>query len=307
MELYRKLLYNDDCILEIDSNKLYFDSDKEYENYKLWAIKYPKLEEELLYNKNKQLRWNQGVDEIIEGVKTLYHLTNGSIYLQEYYDDDEKLTMEKEFYDNGKLASIKDYSYDGETIVKSFTTEGTLASITVIKTKGDIETHDTVSYYKDSRKYKVETVQYNRALNTTATVRSRKYIEDVNNTLVDSFRVINNKTLQIIYTQDGYLHSKKYTVNGNDRVVAEYWPTSNDIFKLYTYYSDDCSYSEFYANKLPRAKGKLNKDKQMQGEWIYYHNNGEIESTHTFNKGKLVGKSKLFFEDGTLNNTFTHG
>ena len=44
----------------------------------------------------------------------------------------------------------------------------------------------------------------------------------------------------------------------------------------------------------------------MQGQWVYYHNNGEIESTHTFNKGKLVEKSKLFFEDGTLNNTFIH-
>ena len=108
--MYRKLLYNDDCILEVESNKLYFTSDKEYEEYKEWANKYPKLEEELTYNKRKELRWNQGVDEIIEGVKTLYHLTNGSIYLQEYYDDDEKLTMEKEFYDNGELASIKDLS-----------------------------------------------------------------------------------------------------------------------------------------------------------------------------------------------------
>ena len=163
-----------------------------------------------------------------------------------------------------------------------------------------------MSYYKDGRKYKVETVEYNRALNTTATVRYRKYIEDSNNTLVDSFRVIRNKTLQVVYTQDGYLHSKRYTVNGIDRIVAEYWPTSNGIFKLYNYNSDDCIYNEFYANKLPRAKGKLNRDKQMQGEWIYYHNNGEIESIHTFNKGKLVEKSKLFFEDGTLNNTFIH-
>lgn len=304
--MYRKLLYNDDCILEVETNNLYFDSDEEYQKYIAWAIKYPRLEEELVYSKNKELRWNQGVDEIVDGVKTLYHLSNGSKYLEEYYSEDGSVEKELEYFDNGVLARKKLFKSTGKIEQVVFTKEGNEALKSYITVEEGIEIHTNIELFKDGRKYKQERVEYNRVDNSTRTTHYRQYLNDLHNTLVAHKRILRDKSLELIYTANGYLHSKRYTVGGTDKVKVKYWPTSNNIITLYTHTEDYYSYSEFYANKIPRAIGRLNKDKQMHGEWTYFHHNGEIESSHFFNKGKLIKESKLYFEDGSLNNTFTH-
>ena len=90
--MYRKLLYQDDCILEVDTNKVFFTSDSGWEIYQQWQKDFPNEEERLLLDREALLRWNQGKENIKEGVRYLYHNSNGEVYKKEHLDINSNIT-----------------------------------------------------------------------------------------------------------------------------------------------------------------------------------------------------------------------
>ena len=59
-------------------------------------------------------------------------------------------------------------------------------------------------------------------------------------------------------------------------------------------------YEEFYPDgQQPLNKGTFH-DGQRQGEWIWWHPNGQIAKAGTYQNAKLQGEWRYFREDGTL-------
>lgn len=58
--MYKKLLYNNDCVLDTQSNKVIFNSFKQYNKYTEWAKLNPSADKDLEEAKQKSLRWNLG-------------------------------------------------------------------------------------------------------------------------------------------------------------------------------------------------------------------------------------------------------
>ena len=44
----------------------------------------------------------------------------------------------------------------------------------------------------------------------------------------------------------------------------------------------------------------------MTGSWRFYYQNGNLASSHKFNNGRLLKKSTLYYEDGSLNFEIHH-
>lgn len=59
--MYRKLLYNEDCILNTISNTIIFNFDDEWKLYLEWANSNISLVKEDIVKKNNILRWNGGI------------------------------------------------------------------------------------------------------------------------------------------------------------------------------------------------------------------------------------------------------
>ena len=65
-------------------------------------------------------------------------------------------------------------------------------------------------------------------------------------------------------------------------------------------------FNEYFRNGQLRSTGKLNQGNQMTGVWRFYHQNGNLASSHRFIEGSLTKKSVLYREDGTLNLEIEH-
>ena len=55
----------------------------------------------------------------------------------------------------------------------------------------------------------------------------------------------------------------------------------------------------YYPNKQIQMEGEY-KNKQRNGKWIYYHEDGKIWSEGFFKKGKSDGLRKTYFDNGRL-------
>ena len=72
------------------------------------------------------------------------------------------------------------------------------------------------------------------------------------------------------------------------------------IVKQKTIYLFDSlyEYTDYYKKENIRSKGTLNSKGKPDGDWSFYHHNGNIESKHKFKNGKLIDTSTLFYESG---------
>lgn len=298
--MYRKLLYNDDCILEIESNRVYFTTDSEYKNYEVWREDNPGEEEKITLDREALLRWNQGKEDIKDGVRYLYHNSNGEIYKKEHLDINSNVVRVEEFYESSLPARDTTYNDLGRNVI-IYNEEGVKVKELLEMKSGMSMLVKSIEYFPDGKLFKKELAEQ---IGTRVKVLNRTQYED--NKIVNQIRTLNNITVNHKFDLNNNLHSTYYTVDDKDYMYKKYWPSTRDVFTLYKKRENGYEYSEYFANGNLRANGTLNEAKKMNGSWVYYHIHGGVEATHFFNNGKLTNESRLYFEDGKLNNIFRH-
>ena len=57
--MYKKFLYNDDCVLDLKLNKVIYEFDEEYQKYLEWKGKNPNLDYIATKERDGKLRWDR--------------------------------------------------------------------------------------------------------------------------------------------------------------------------------------------------------------------------------------------------------
>lgn len=91
---------------------------------------------------------------------------------------------------------------------------------------------------------------------------------------------------KVLYNANTPLHCKLFK---NDILLKEtkYFPKSNKIKSILKRDGEIFQYIEYYLDSGVRTKGTLDSDRVMDGVWIFYHQNGNIESKYLFKKGEV--------------------
>lgn len=260
--MYRRLMYNDDCILDTTTNTVIFDFEDKWNNYLNWKSTNDDSDKLDFQKRKNILLWNGGLPHNVKDFKLFYdekgclnkrvqkdkttYLSNSKIYKEEI-SKDNKIIREKHYSENEILYREADYI---EKIFKEYDISTGLM-ISYKRTKGEF-TYNT--YHKDNSLYK-------------------------------SILIKNNITLRV----------KERDVN------------SKIVKQKTTYLSDSLyEYVDYYTKGNIRGKGTLNSSGKPTGDWKFYHHNSNMESSHKFKNGKLVGKSSLFYENGKLYREINH-
>ena len=107
----------------------------------------------------------------------------------------------------------------------------------------------------------------------------------------------NKKALYLIFNDSLLFDLERYEfAKISTSVSKKLHYSNNNMYKCTTY----------YTSGQVRGCGLISNDDKMQGEWIFYHHNNEVESKHNFSDGKLIGKSFLFYENGKLYKEVNH-
>ncbi|MFT3911453.1 MAG: hypothetical protein QM737_18665 [Ferruginibacter sp.] len=61
--------------------------------------------------------------------------------------------------------------------------------------------------------------------------------------------------------------------------------------------TNDSLITKYYSNGVLKEKGYLNKKKLKSGEFTYYSENGNLDSSSIFKNGKLNGITKIFYSE----------
>jgi antitoxin component YwqK of YwqJK toxin-antitoxin module len=108
--MYRKLLYNSNCVFDIESNVVVFDFNKEWSDYLDWIATNPELENKIEETKQVKRRWNQGLPNRNNN-KELKHHENGDIFYEKIYNGDV-LKYHTEYFFGGKIHKEISYRND---------------------------------------------------------------------------------------------------------------------------------------------------------------------------------------------------
>jgi len=108
--MYKKFLYNDDCVLDLKLNKVIYDFNDEYEDYLQWKEENPNLDYIITKERDGKLKWNQGVP-IKKDNEELYYQLNGKLFRKKIYKNDI-LVKELEYFTEDNL------NYDAEIVYK---------------------------------------------------------------------------------------------------------------------------------------------------------------------------------------------
>lgn len=99
--MYRKLLYNDNCILHEESNTVIFDFNEEWKDYVQWKKDNPNQSSQITNDRDAILRWNQGLPIKEDNKETKYH-KNGKLFYEKIFNDD-KLKSYREYFFGGNI------------------------------------------------------------------------------------------------------------------------------------------------------------------------------------------------------------
>jgi len=150
----------------------------------------------------------------------------------------------------------------------------------------------------DYKKYNVE---------GTLTVHNKYFY---NGNVMSTYRKRGYVEIKEIYEDLGVkgssISSKVYSNSGTERKSIKYY--SNSIQTLTKRLSIESQlFYEYYENGTLRTEGMLDMNNKMIGKWTFYSRDKIIESTHNFEKGKLVKKSYLYNQMGELTKSVYHG
>lgn len=248
--MYRRVLYQDDCILDTQRNKLIFQDEYEWSSYLEWIDNYPLLDNEDKVQRDNLLSWNQGQPHIENNLHTYYSEEGDKLYTDEV---EETFVIARTIYNNNTPVEKLLFNAEGETVKKTiFHTDKQLPSLEEFFDKGNL-------------------------------IRSCKFD-------------LLGKPIQ----------SKEYNESG-ELILESYYYAHTDIPK-YELEKKDNNYirKEYYPFGGLRSTGIISTPESIDGEWTYYHFNGNIESTHTVKEKKLTASSTLYYEDGSLNFILKH-
>jgi hypothetical protein len=283
--MYRLLPYNDDCVLDIETNTLLFENDKEYKDFLVWKENSKEEYDLEVLKKESLLRHNNGEPhELILKTKTIKstYAPNGQLVL-------------KETYKEGVLVESEAYTVTGEpyTRVESKIWER-------VKYK-DSKPSEIINYHTNGNKLR----------ETLLSEYKGRYYKSISN------HKESGAATEIHYyvSDDGvdYELEKHTTLNDIGNRISEVWYEDEYVKSSINYYAEledglvqstyqhnksDVDYVEYYTSKQMRAKGKFNLTSTMIGKWSFFHSNS-IKESEIWLKDGVVVKAYTYHEDGT--------
>ena len=274
--MYRKLLYNDNCILNTISNTVIFDFNDEWKIYLEWANSNIKLVNEDIVKKNNTLLWNGGVPDIKNNKKLEYN-QDGILIKEEgedevlyYRDNTDNTIYKREYKENNEIVLEESYS-ENETLYKE------------------------IDYKKNiSKKYNSNTGHLEHYSRVRGDITYNAYYNS--GTLYKSDLIKNEIPLRIkeMYPSSKQIKSKLKHISNSIRFFP--FPRKDlDVWE----------FTEYWISGIVRSSGELVNNK-MNGVWEYYHHNGMLESKHTFKDGEFIGDSFIYYENGELIKHINH-
>ena len=217
--MYRRLLYNDDCIKKIDSNTVIFNFNNEWSEYQKWKSENPSEDIQDLNNRNNKLRWNGGRPHTVGNLNIFYNedgllLKKESPFEIEYYSNNK--IYKTEYLENNKVVLEKNYSAYTEILYKE-----TNYKLNTIK-EFDINS-GLITYYKKSKGEIEYSVYYREGIfYKTILKKSNKLIKLVE--LYPHSKIIKKKTIYLFnslyeyfdYYQTGNIRGHG-TLNSNNK------------------------------------------------------------------------------------------
>ena len=358
--MYRKLLYNNDCILNILTNTVIFNFEEDWKLYLDWeADNIEEVEEDLL-KKNNILLWNGGAPKV-EPTETgiLSTLYDKSGNLVKKIDVSDGITTTEIFHSNGFASSLvrstnkriiysSTYSLYGNIMnevsiseeddskVETQYHENTKPNTTAIRSfhsqdgiklfydiNGEVikkEEPNKISYLYNGNITKVEILENNTIISTEHYSEKTQVLYKRDDHKLKIFIKFNTITGEIVWYKRNKADFEYEVYYDNQIKIKTILKKSNKLLKFIKYFdgmdsidkklyhigNDMYKCSTYFTSGKLRGIGSLSDDNKMQDEWVFYHHNGNIESKHKFNEGKLIGNSSLFYENGNLYKEITH-
>jgi len=331
--MYRKLLYNEDCILNTISNTIIFNFDDEWKLYLEWANSNINLVKEDIVKKNNILLWNGGIpkEETTDKGKISTTCDESGNLIKRRTVSGEFTTTEI-FHSSGKIRT--EIAWKNSDIIKACTYDVNGILMTNMFSSPDDDSitensHDkqgiiTKSITKNpSLKTKLIKVFDDKGNLFTLTNYRNDNLNGVHK-VFDWSRGVRNIKKECFYS----VFSKTQTIRANfyiddDRPVISmnykyiYHNTVNGNFLSESYERrKDGKYDVinfFHGTETVRAKGVQwfnDSDIELehgwlQGKWTFYHSSGTKESEHTFLNNRLI-TSSIYYEDNTLIQKIEH-
>lgn len=312
--MYRKLLYNNDCILNTSTNTVIFNFEKDWKLYLEWKkSNVAEVRKDILLKKNTLL-WNGGVpkEEITETgyISALFDKV-GNIQKRTIVSDD--ITTTEVFHSNSSVRIKIDWCSTNIIKASMYYLNGTMMNDMISSHDGNCitETHyDTDGILTKSI---IKDINLNTKLVKVFNEHGNVFkLTNYKNGILDGVHQ---------FDKDGKLEKEYsyYTDNKTQSIKYKhiYHNIPNDVVLSESYNKrSDGNYDvvdNFHGTELIRAKG-IQKFKSsdtdlkngiMIGTWVFYHSSGTKESEHIFLNGKII-TSSIYYEDNTLNHSISH-
>ena len=317
--MYRKLLYNDDCVLNTISNTIIFNFDDEWKLYLEWANSNINLVKEDIVKKNNILLWNGGIpkEETTDTGRILTTSDKSGNPIKKTTISDEITTTEI-FHSNGNIRT--EIVWEDSDIIKACTYD--LNGILMTNMFGSTDDYSVTKNSYDKNGIIIKSVTKNPSLKTKLV---RVFDDSGNLFKVTNYRNGNlNGVHKVFDWSRGVQNINKeclYSVDDNDVISMDYkyiyHNTVNGNFLSESYKRrGDGTYDVlnfFHGTDVVRASGVQQfadsdielEDGWLQGKWIFYHSSSTKESEHVFLNNKLM-TSEIYYEDNTLNHSINH-
>lgn len=298
---YDYTLYNDDCILNTETNTIVYEDDSEWKEYLNWKKKNSIYDTDNKLKRENILLWNGGLPIIKNNEKFFYNIDGVLIK----HEGDSFVN----YYNNKFLYKRDTFDKDGNVYEERFTKNNILFK------KIDFRNNITYNYNVDTGKFESflkkkfennDVVCEEYFSSQSVLIKKIDYTKNITYTYDDK----NGKLLSVEKTRNNLKYIKIYhkeflqeTHLKNGDVTLQkriYYPSSKKIRSVQKLQDNKFIYQEYFTSGKLRASGYLNNSKKPNGIWKYYHLSGMIESEHKFNNGYLIGYSKLYYENGNL-------
>lgn len=257
--MYKRFLYNDNCILNTKTNTAVFDFSREWEEYQKWKLENPNDDIQDLNEKNNKLLHNGGIPHIIKDVSIFYN-KDGSLQKKRY-------PLKIDYYSNNKIYKTHPIKNDKIVLEIKYSENGVMYEKKnfILKTheKFDINSGSIVYYKKTKGDLKYE-VWYHNKIKIKSSLKKLdkllKYIEYFNgkHSISKKLHYLNNNmykcttyfiTGQVrgcgLLSSDNKMHGEWTFYHHNNKVESNhYFSDGKLISKSYLFYENGKLYKE---------------------------------------------------------------
>jgi antitoxin component YwqK of YwqJK toxin-antitoxin module len=99
------------------------------------------------------------------------------------------------------------------------------------------------------------------------------------------------------------LYSKNYLSNGQYIGPDSVFDENGNVWKIYQFSGKETFFTSFHDNGKISSRGLMKYPEKRIGEWISFHENGQIESVVNFTNDKENGDASYFYSNGRLKST----